>query len=61
MFGGMVLCSRARTHLIKLLKPDDPSEWPTFGFTEPMYTPFCPKMFPTAVVSVGSPVGVPVP
>ena len=33
MFGGTVLCSRAKTVLIKLVVPEAPSEWPTFGFT----------------------------
>jgi hypothetical protein len=36
MFGGMVLFSSARTHLIRLVIPEDPSPWPTFGFTDPM-------------------------
>lgn len=36
MFGGMVLCSSASTHLIKLVIPEDPSPWPTFGLTDPM-------------------------
>jgi len=61
MFGGIVLFSRDRMHLIKLLRPEEPSECPTLGFTDPMYTPFRPKTLPTAVVSAGSPVGVPVP
>lgn len=61
MFGGIVLCSNARTALIKLVTPEQPSECPTFGFTEPIYTPRSPKTLPTAVVSMGSPVAVPVP
>lgn len=61
MFGGIILCSNARTHLIKLLSPEEPSEWPTFGFTEPTYTPFSAKTLPTAPTSIGSPVEVPVP
>lgn len=36
MFGGMVLFSSASTHLIKLVIPEDPSPWPTFGLTDPM-------------------------
>lgn len=31
------------------------------SLTEPMYTPWEPKIFPIAFVSKGSPVGVPVP
>lgn len=61
MFGGIVLFSNARTALIKLVTPEQPSECPTFGFTEPIYTPRSPKTLPTAVVSMGSPVAVPVP
>jgi len=41
--------------------PEQPSECPTFGFTEPIYTPRSPKTLPTAVVSMGSPAAVPVP
>ena len=33
MFGGMILCSNARTVFIRLVVPEAPSEWPTFGFT----------------------------
>lgn len=33
MFGGIVLFSKANTALIKLVKPEAPSEWPTFGLT----------------------------
>ncbi len=61
MFGGIVRCSSANTALMTLLMPEQPSEWPMFGFTEPMYTPSSPKTFPTARVSMGSPVAVPVP
>lgn len=61
MLGGMTLCSNDKTHLIKLFRPEEPSEWPTFGFTDPMYTPFSPKTLPTAPTSIGSPVEVPVP
>lgn len=61
IFGGIVLCSKARTALIKLVMPEQPSECPTFGFTEPIYTPRSLKTLPTAVASMGSPVAVPVP
>jgi hypothetical protein len=61
MFGGIVLCSKAKTDLIKLVRPEAPSEWPKFGLTEPMYTPLYPNTLPIAVVSIGSPVAVPVP
>jgi hypothetical protein len=61
IFGGIVLFSKARTALIRLVIPEQPSECPTFGFTDPMNTPRSPKTFPTAVVSIGSPVAVPVP
>ena len=33
MFGGIILCSNARTVLMRLVIPEAPSEWPTFGFT----------------------------
>lgn len=33
MFGGIILCSKASTALIKLLIPEAPSAWPIFGFT----------------------------
>ena len=33
MFGGIVLCSRARIDFIRLVRPDAPSECPTFGLT----------------------------
>jgi len=33
MFGGIILCSKVRTALIKLLIPEAPSAWPMFGFT----------------------------
>lgn len=33
IFGGIVLCSKASTALIRLVMPEAPSEWPTFGFT----------------------------
>ena len=33
IFGGIVLCSSAKTVLIRLVVPEAPSEWPTFGFT----------------------------
>ena len=33
MFGGMVLFSKASTALIKLVIPEAPSAWPTFGLT----------------------------
>jgi len=36
MLGGIVRCSKARTALMRLLRPDDPSEWPRLGFTEPI-------------------------
>lgn len=36
MFGGMVLCSKARTAFIKLDIPAEASEWPRFGLTDPM-------------------------
>jgi len=61
MFGGIILCSKAKTDLIKLVRPEAPSEWPKFGLTEPMYTPLYPNTLPIAVVSIGSPVAVPVP
>ena len=35
MFGGMMPFSRARTALIRLVRPLAPSEWPTFGLTFP--------------------------
>lgn len=34
-FGGIVSFSNARTHLMTLVIPEAPSEWPTFGFTYP--------------------------
>ncbi len=61
IFGGMILCSNAKIDLMRLLMPEAPSECPRFGFTEPIYTPLAPKTLPIAVVSIGSPVGVPVP
>lgn len=62
IFGGIVLCSRARTHLMIEDNPADPSVCPIFGFTDVIYIPFSPpKTLPTALVSMGSPVGVPVP
>lgn len=33
MLGGITLCSNARTVFIRLVVPEAPSEWPTFGFT----------------------------
>lgn len=36
IFGGIVLCSRARTHLMTDESPAEPSECPTFGLTEVM-------------------------
>ena len=33
MLGGIVSFSKARTTLIRLVMPDAPSEWPTFGLT----------------------------
>lgn len=36
ILGGITPFSSARMHLIRLLSPEDPSECPTFGFTEPM-------------------------
>ncbi len=36
MLGGMVRCSSARTALMTLVMPEQPSEWPTLGLTEPM-------------------------
>jgi hypothetical protein len=39
IFGGIVLFSKARTALIRLVIPEQPSECPTFGFTDPMNTP----------------------
>jgi hypothetical protein len=36
IFGGMILCSRARTDLMTEVRPDEPSPCPRFGFTEPM-------------------------
>lgn len=33
MFGGMTLCSKAKTILMTLEIPDAPSEWPRFGLT----------------------------
>lgn len=36
MFGGMVLCSKARTAFIKLEMPAEASEWPRFGLTDPI-------------------------
>lgn len=61
MLGGIVLCSNVRIPLIRLVIPEQPSECPTLGLTEPIYTPRSPKMLPTALVSIGSPVAVPVP
>ncbi len=61
MLGGIVLCCRAKTPLMTLEMPEQPSEWPMLGFTDPMYTPVDPKTLPTAVTSMGSPVCVPVP
>lgn len=51
ILGGIVLCCKANTALIKLARPADPSQWPILGFTEPMYTPLSPKISPTAEVS----------
>ena len=36
VFGGMRRFSKAKTALITEVIPDAPSEWPTFGFTDPM-------------------------
>ena len=33
MFGGIKLCSKANMALIKLVIPEAPSAWPTFGLT----------------------------
>lgn len=33
IFGGITRFSRARIHLIMLVMPDAPSEWPTLGLT----------------------------
>ena len=33
IFGGIMPISSARTALIKLVRPDAASEWPTLGFT----------------------------
>jgi hypothetical protein len=33
MFGSIVLCSRDTTTFIKLVRPEAPSECPTFGLT----------------------------
>ena len=33
MFGGIILFSRANIAFIRLVIPEAPSEWPTFGFT----------------------------
>lgn len=42
--------------------PAEPSVCPIFGLTDVIYIPFSPpKTLPTALVSMGSPVGVPVP
>jgi hypothetical protein len=61
IFGGMVLCSNAKIDLMRLLIPEAPSECPRLGFTEPIYTPLAPNTLPIAVVSIGSPLAVPVP
>lgn len=42
MFGGIIPCSRESVTLIRLDKPDAPSEWPTFGFTYIMLTNVAP-------------------
>ncbi|KAG5290256.1 hypothetical protein I7I48_09833 [Histoplasma ohiense] len=61
MLGGIVLFSSASTTLMSDEIPDAPSEWPTFGLIDPIYTPLSPKTLPTARVSSGSPAAVPVP
>ena len=33
ILGGIVLCSSARTHFIRAVRPDAPSEWPKLGYT----------------------------
>ncbi len=55
----IVRCSSAKTILISDVMPDAPSAWPRLGLTDPMYTPpVGPKTLATAVVSIGSPIGV---
>jgi hypothetical protein len=63
---GIIPFSIDSTTFMILVIAEQASPWPTCGFVDPIYKGSChsrwlPNTFPIAVVSIGSPAGVPVP